>query len=359
MKTLTVTFHHTTNYGAVLQTYALQHTIISMGHENLVFEYKTGGKKKKKKFTIRNLYLSYVSWLRKKEFQNLVQSFADFHRERMMLTRAYCSMDDLRNETPEVDCLITGSDQVWKFSTTPRLLDARLLKFGSDSATRFSYAASMEETNYTEDQKKYLEDALSNFKGISVRERSAKDYIESFTDYKVERVLDPVFLLSKEEWSEIAKEPRIKTPCILCYQVQSNKRMAKVAYQLKKETGYPVVSICNSPIRWMKSDYSFHDVSIEEFLGFYMNAAYIVSASFHGVAMGLVFDKPVYAMVKQERANRIKEIMQLHELDRFIVKQNEVGKVPLYDKSDLERMKLIKEKNIIASQGFLHRMLNQ
>ena len=39
MKTFTVTYHHTCNYGALLQTYALQHTIESLGHENTVFEY--------------------------------------------------------------------------------------------------------------------------------------------------------------------------------------------------------------------------------------------------------------------------------------------------------------------------------
>jgi len=39
MKTFTVTFHHTTNYGALLQTYALQQAILSKGHENLVMEY--------------------------------------------------------------------------------------------------------------------------------------------------------------------------------------------------------------------------------------------------------------------------------------------------------------------------------
>ena len=358
MKTLTVTFHHTTNYGAVLQTYALQQTIMSLGHENLVLETKTNTKKKKTKPSFRELYLRYLSWLRRKERKVLVKYFADFHKYRLQLTRPYASMEDLRNDPPDVDCLITGSDQVWNFATTPRFIDSRLLLFGKESAIRFSYAASMEELRYSDEQKQRLTDALINYKGISVREQSAKDYIESFSSYHIERVLDPVFLLSKEKWMDLAIEPRIKGPIILCYQVQSNKRLEEVAYKLKKQTGYPVVSICNGPIRWMKSDYSFHDVSIEEFLGFYSQAAYVVSASFHGVAMGLVFEKPVYALVKKVRANRLKEVMSLFGLNDYVILQDSESDIKPYDDITLERAKTIKQQYIEKSVSFLKDMLN-
>lgn len=358
MKTLTVTFHHTTNYGAVLQTYALQQTILSLGHENFVLETKSGEKKKKAKLSVRELYLRYLTWLRRKERKVLAKYFADFHKYKLQLTRPYTSMEDLRNDPPDVDCLITGSDQVWNFVTVPKFIDSRLLRFGKESTIRFSYAASMEELRYSDEQKQRLKDALVGYKGISVREQSAKEYIESFTPYQVERVLDPVFLLSKEKWMELAIEPRIKGHYILCYQVQSNKRMKEVAYWLKKQTGYSVVSICNGPMRWMKSDYSFHDVSVEEFLGFYNQADYIVSASFHGVAMGLVFDKPVYALVKSVRANRLKEVMKLFALDKYIVSQEEKSEIQKYTEESLNNMQKIKKQYLEKSFDYLNRMLN-
>ena len=254
--------------------------------------------------------------------------------------------------------LITGSDQVWNFSTMPKFLDARLLKFGNEKAVRFSYAASMEELCYSDEQKAKLRDALSNYKGFSVREQSAKDYIEGFTSYHCLRVLDPVFLLSKERWHEFAKEPRIKGPFILCYQVQRNKRMADVAYQIKKKTGYPIVSICNSPIRWMRSDYTFYDVSIEEFIGFYQSASYVVSASFHGVALGIVFEKPVYALIKNARSNRIKDLMHLFDLDKFVEHQDNKGPISQYDNNEIENVIKIKEQNIILSMDYLQKMLS-
>lgn len=358
MNTLTVTYHHTTNYGAVLQAYALQQTLISLGHENVILETKDVVKEKKgKSFNIRSLYLDFLSWLRRKENNRLKDYFAIFHEKKLLLTRPYTNMSDLKSDCPEADCLITGSDQVWKFSTTPRFLDARLLKFGKESAIRFSYAASMEELCYSDEQKAKLRDALSNYKGISVREQSAKEYIESFTPYNCLRVLDPVFLLSKERWHEFSKEPRIKGPFILCYQVQRNKRMADVAYQIKKKTGFPIVSICNTPIKWMRSDYTFYDVPIEEFIGFYQSASYVVSASFHGVALGIVFEKPVYALIKNARSNRIKDLMHLFELDKFVEHQDNKGQVALYGNGEIDNTIRIKEHNISLSLDYLRKML--
>ena len=358
MKSLTVTYHHTTNYGAVLQAYALQQTIMSLGHENLILETSINKKKNKRVFSIKELYLFFLSKLRAKELLRLRQHFVAFHTERLNLTKPFSSMEELRNNCPDVDCLITGSDQVWRFATNPKFLDSRLLDFGPENAIRFSYAASMEELNYTDNEKLKLRESLQRYKGISVREESAKQYIESFSPFIVERLLDPVFLLTKEQWSKIEKEPRLSGSYILCYQVQSNKRMEGVARELKRETGLPIVSICNSSIRWIKSDYYYHDVSIEEFIGFYHNASYIVSASFHGVAMGLVFEKPVYAMVKASRANRIKEVMQLFCLDDYIVPEDDIKPIKPYTNDAIETLKEVKESMVSKSFSFLNSMLS-
>ena len=363
MKTLTTTFHHTTNYGAVLQSYALQHTILKLGHDNEILEIDIQSNKIKHEKSLlqklKDLYIKYLSFKRRKEMVILNGFFKEFHANHLRLTKPYHNMEELRNDpnSQTYDCLITGSDQVWNLKTTPPFIDSRLLLFGREDARRFSYAASLEELNYTEEQKVRVNNALKRFDGISIREESARKYVESFTGLKCERVIDPVFLLTKEEWMNIAKQPRLSGPYILCYQVQRNTRMEEVAYKLKKQTGYPVVSICNSAIRWMKSDFSFHDVSIEEFLGFYNQAAYIVSASFHGIAMGLVFDKPVYAMVKQVRANRLRNVMELMGLEKYIVEQGKNDSIQEYTDSDIKEMQYIREKERNNGFYFLKRML--
>lgn len=74
MKTLTVTFHHTTNYGAVLQTYALHHIILSLGHDNVVLEtISTHPKKKDIKQLPKTLWVvgTEVNPLKSKEGCNI------------------------------------------------------------------------------------------------------------------------------------------------------------------------------------------------------------------------------------------------------------------------------------------------
>ena len=350
MTTFTVTYHYSHNYGAIFQAYALQHTIEKLGHTNTILEYARNKSKKNKLLSgspmqmARNIYLRYLSVLRKKEMRKLDALFSDFHKNHLKLSKRYKSMEDLVQDPPDAQCLITGSDQVWNLDARKEFIPARFLDFGNESARRISYAASIERLIYTDEQKDMVRKYLSKFNAVSLREQSAKEYIESFAPVHAERVLDPVFLLTPDEWRKIAKEPRISAPYILCYQVQRNKRMQEVVDTLHRKTGYPVVSVCNSSIKWIRSDYTFFDVSPEEFIGFYDKASIVVSASFHGTALGIVFGKPTYGLVKRTHGNRIREILELFGLESFCIAENTGLPEPIID-SDCIRRTLESERN--------------
>ena len=255
---------------------------------------------------------------------------------------------------PEYDYFAVGSDQVWNMTTVPSMIPSRFLDFGDPNAIRFSFAASIENMKYTDEQKEYVKQQLQKFKGISLREKSACDFIESFTGFQTKCLLDPVFLFDKSEWKSISKEPRIKGPYILCYQVLSNKLMQKVVNKLKKETGYPVVAICNVPFKWIRADYSFFDVSPEEFLGLYNNAACVVTTSFHGTAFGVLFNKTTYTIPKSISSNRIFDLMHLMGLDEYVVTDvKTMAKKPI----DWNKVNEVIERERESSVGFLHEMM--
>ncbi len=359
MKTFTVTYHHTHNYGALLQAYALQQAIFTLGHENIIFEYPERSSiyqklpRRSLLSTVKTAYINYLTFIRRNHIQRLDYSFKKFRKEKLTLSRRYNSMQDLKENPPDADCFIVGSDQVWNLKTKSEFIPARLLDFGNPNAVRFSYGASIETMNYTDEQKELLKNSLVNFKGISLREESACDYIESFTAYRCHKVLDPVFLLKVADWSKIISEPRIKPPYILCYQVQRNKRMQEVVDKLKEETGFPVVAVCCSAIKWIKADYTIFDASPEEFLGLYKKASIVATASFHGTAFGLVFNKPVYSLVKHPGSNRIKDLLHSFGLYRFIIDKNSEIPSPIVD---YPKVNQIIEKEREFSIGFLKRM---
>ena len=87
-------------------------------------------------------------------------------------------MQDLKEDPPDADCLIVGSDQVWNLNTNPEFVPARFLDFGAEELLRFSYAASIERMDYTEDQRNTF---AKNWQGLkeSLFERNRPDYILS------------------------------------------------------------------------------------------------------------------------------------------------------------------------------------
>lgn len=361
MKTLTVTFHHTTNYGASLQAYALQRKIKSLGHDNVVFEYPDSGRYYSRirlsnpRRALISSFFNVTKFFRKKEHLRLRESFKQFKKNNMQLTRVFSSIEDLQENTPDVDCLITGSDQVWNMRSNRRFKPAHFLDFGDKNLKRFSYAASIEKLNYTEEQKEYVNNVLESFDGISVREQSAKEYIESFSNHNPKVVLDPVFLLTKEEWRTIAKEPRVKGAYILVYQVLSNPNMQKVVNKLSRDTGYPIVSVNNGTHRWIRADYTFFDVSPEELIGLYDDAAIVVSTSFHGTALGLIFNKPTYSLIKGTSSNRASDLLNKIEMSEFLISSLENLPEPRINVEQLNK-NLDRERN--NSIEFLKNMLD-
>jgi len=355
MKTFTVTIHHSCNYGAILQTYALQRSILGNGVENEVMEYPYN-KGRYNKLSFKNpiydlkiLYSNIQKFIHKDKIEKREEAFALFRNNRLNLSRMYNSIEDLRTDPPKVDALITGSDQVWRFVEGEEFVEARFLDFGPDTVKRFSYAPSIESLNYTDEQKEYIKRILKGYKAVSVREQSAADYVQSFTGYEVSRVVDPVFLLEKKDWLKIAEPRKVKEPYILCYQVQSAPLMQRIVDELKKMTGYYTIAVIPYSIKWIKTDEALYDVSPEEFIHLIANAEIVVAASFHGAALGIEFDKVVYATARKNYCQRIKGIMELMGIDEYFIYEDSQIPVPkAYPKNKVEQKLREERKRSIA-----------
>ena len=326
MNSFTVTFHHTQNYGATLQAYALQHYLESLGVDNTIMEYVDTPETKKNvsaKQRVINAGIKVLGLFRNSKIEKAKEAFRVFHADHMKFSRPYVDVDDLRRDPPEAEVLITGSDQVWNLKTNPKMIPARFLDFGSEEAIRFSYAASIGRLDYSEDQKSEIRDYLKKYKGISLREKAATNYISEFSGHKCITVADPVFLLDREEWDAIAvKRKVVEGPYILCYFVQGNERIKEVVNKIKLETGYKVVAINCGVLTRVKADVQLFDVSPQEFLWLYANASVVITTSFHGTAFALVYGKPVYAFVKGNWDNRISDLMERVGLSEYTIRKD-------------------------------------
>ena len=120
MKVGQVTFFYTSsNYGQILQAYALQKVLESRGHHPILINHGRNIKKSLRHF-LKSLILNFFNLINISKFQlkvlnkiNRAASFSKFKRQYLKISP---HISDINKTLPDADCFIVGSDQVWKYS---------------------------------------------------------------------------------------------------------------------------------------------------------------------------------------------------------------------------------------------------
>lgn len=314
MKIITVTSQKADNYGAVLQSYALQQTLFELGYENEILDICINGKKSLNlKAAIRKVILNAQKILYFKRYKKLSGRFVNFRNISLSQTRPYCSVKEVQKNPPEADIYLTGSDQV--FALGNALVPIRFLDFGDPETVRISYAAS--KGLYEKDEKsiEYLKKRLTQFDCISSREDQGTEYIKNTLGLSCSTHIDPVFLLDREQWNKITPEARVKKPYILCFRMLRHDAFQPLVDKLKRETGWQVVSIQPRADKKLKADKYLFDVTPQEFVQLIRDAEVVVTTSFHATAFSIIFNKKFYSLIdyKPERAVALCEMFGLEK----------------------------------------------
>ena len=158
---------------------------------------------------------------------------------------------------------------------------------------------------FDEETKSKFTQWLKCFDRISVREKRGVELMQQCTNNKVHHVCDPVLLLERDEWEQLAIKPKIKRPYILVYFLNNNHGSRDLIQYLKKITGYDVV-IFNEYIReFLKPYHKAYGASPEEFVGLFMNASLIYTNSFHGTAFATIFERPFITAIAENQETAV------------------------------------------------------
>lgn len=335
------------NYGAVLQAYALQKKINESGHECNFINYQPYYAHNRTEFG----YIKNLIWklYRYEDHKRGKRVFDTFVNTNINLTRIYTSHNDLVQNPPESKVFIVGSDQVWNFNIESGEDPSFLLDFVPNNSIKCSYAASLAMNSITEEQRGFLCKYLKDYKYLSVRENSAIPLIHSAGREDVREVLDPVYLLSKDEWGAFAEPQEDNAYFILFYAFNSNTDIIEYAYQLREKTGlklYVIGTVIND--KKIKSDKFFWDLSPEGFVGLFSNAKYIITNSFHGMSFSIIFNKPFIKFNKNKGGNS-----RLDDLMRSLQISNNI------DETDYTKSNEILKERINNSVLFLNSILSE
>lgn len=268
------------NYGSALQCYAMQRYLSNRGHQaSHVRDYRANPV-----YIIKRLKnLRYTkAFLGKAKAQVSLQRFI---KQYIALSEwGYLTYSGLVRNCPDADCHIAGSDQIWHNAN-----NFRYLTYVPDNKLKLSYAASFGKAEISDEMKKTIQPYLARFDGISVREKSGVQIIQSM-GYEAEHVLDPTLLLDMDEYPS---EPVNKRNYFYCYFLNlpdkshvSFDQIDDYAQQAQKEL--VITAPLNYPL-FIKENHIFP--SVEQWLGLYKNADCIFTNTYHGLLFCIIFRK--------------------------------------------------------------------
>lgn len=308
-----LTFHSAVNYGAVLQSYALQQAVSEALKCNCEIINYTAQ-------SIKGVYEPVITGLRSlklyKSRKKRLNAFAPFFNKYYNLTKEY-TREELPALSDKYDAVITGSDQVFNLSITGND-NSYLLDFVSGKCKKISYAAS---TGFYDIGKNEIvfRNKLASFSAVSVREEETRQAFESIGISSCVNV-DPTLLHSKEFWKKIAVKPNISN-YIAVYTVGAPVKLIDYAKLLAEKTKKRLVFLDNESVKSKNGEIRIYDASPNQWLGYIMNADYVLTNSFHATAFSIIFERDFFVETETEgKPNlRAKALLEAAGLENRII----------------------------------------
>ena len=304
-----VTYWYARNVGALLQNYALVTFLNNLGIRAYTYKFKA------EKFSLKRIIKNILIRFKLGRFLKKPVDEGIFKKFRKKYIRNYTRSKDL-------DFYVCGSDQIWNLTVirNKELSQILFLQF-VNKFKRVSYAASIARSSiaaeYVERYRKYLED----FRVISVREESAKDLIEDVVGLDAVVHIDPVFLLTAEQWRKIQKKSLHKSgKYVLGFFLGEFAPHSEMLFEFarKNNAELKIVSFCTNC-----KDYEIKINSINEFLNLIDGAECIFTDSFHGTAFSIIHQKQFYSVKRvqakcPDMTSRIDNLFSLFGINRWM-----------------------------------------
>lgn len=318
------------NYGAVLQAYSLQRTLKEMrpDDEVLMVDFKTAFHRsfekvfvKKSENKLFNLVWQFLILVHYRQLKLKRDSFREFHKTRFDYTSRYSTQEELLNNPPTLDVHLSGSDQV--FNPKNQYRDVFYLRFPKGTSRKVAYAPSFGVSRFSDDDKAYIKEALSDFDSLSCRESNGAEFMTQLMGKDIPHVLDPVFLTSAEEWRKIAVKPRLKQEYVFVYCLKDLKGL--VSFAKANYPGRTIVLLSPNHLRPVGGCKQIFYPGPAEFVGLIEQASSVVTDSFHGTAFSIIFQKDFHVLISRpEVSSRIVSLVKMMGLEECIVKRESI-----------------------------------
>lgn len=335
MKIALLTFHNAINYGAALQVYASQKAIQDLGVECEIIDYVNEYRKNaynmfehaKRSLKEKKVVLSAKYFMGSLFMSSRRKKFLDFYSENLVCTdKQFTNSNEAKELNGLYDKFVVGSDQVWNYKNNGADFSF-LLNFVEDDNRKISYSSSFGLANIPDNLKdKYIKN-LNKIKYLSTRERYGVDLINDLTGRKAELVLDPVFLLDKNQWLSLCNKSNAREKYVFAYTNrlgQWEDFLQKTSYPMNNKRVYKISRHLTPKDFISKQVNVSYSISPVEFVETIANAELVVSASFHCIAISIILNIPFVAILTGDRGKdeRVLNILKITGLEDRILTSN-------------------------------------
>lgn len=359
------------NFGGVLQNYALHVFLREAGEKPMTFSIE-------KHLSWRVKFASYLyrcfrkffkkdsrplrAWKTKSEKKVIYANINRFISQNIVMSPPFCFKDSSDYEN-ELDAIIVGSDQVWRYKYVPNIEDYFLKSFVPLSGIkRIAYAASFGVDQWELPLLKTQKCAklAQLFDAVSVREDNGIDFCKEYLGVDAVHVLDPTMLLTKDSYIclvEKDKVPKSKGDLFIYILDQSeNTRdivaLIKKGLNLKPFTVMPAAKFENVGNKRLKDCVL---PSVTAWIRGFMDAEYIITDSFHGTVFSIIFNKPFIAIANRQRGiTRFTSLLKMFGLEsRLVYSSNQITEELLQSTIDFGKVNRIHESEYLKASRFL------
>lgn len=324
---LTLPLH--TNYGGILQAYALFHVLEKMGHDVYLIDtrFKKDSKWKSLKKYIKNLVrndtksktTAYLNKIKHQSYLTYTKPFIDKYL--VKVTEPFDNPKTMGKKIGKYnfEAYVVGSDQIWNPKYFKNIEIAFFSFLNDKKVIRISYAPSFggDLWKYSAEKERICKDLVQKFKSVSVREDSGVLLCEKHLGIKASWVLDPTMLLSESDYTQIISTSGIKkNRGLFTYILDKNKDKTSIInsvanrFKLKPheldfmEWDEPI------PLEWSTK------ATVEDWIRNFYEAEFIVTDSFHGTVFSILFNKPFFSIINEDRgATRFQSLLKSFSLE--------------------------------------------
>lgn len=374
-------YYKNNNYGGVAQAYALNKYFLKQGYKSELITYKKEKTNKKfitKKNSLKNLVNRIYSKIKRTIFEYIEKKLSNKFKDE--LKKREEKLECFRNEIPhspiytkdnissiekEYDIFVSGSDQCWNPGVVTGSFVFDFLN-NSDKCI-FSYSSSIAVDNFNEYYANFMKENLKKYKAVSVREKNTAALLEKSIEKKVEFVIDPTLLLTRNDWNSITSKNIIDGDYAFAYilgdDIKTRQKVKKIAKEKKlKLVTLPYIKN-GANFDFKLVDYKFGeeqmlDISFSDFLSLIKHSTYVITDSFHAICFSYIFKKEFVALDKKgfiSTNSRIKSILRLMGIEERLIK--EINEIKKFQKIDYKLVDKKIENIINSSKEYLNKCL--